>query len=183
MVMIELAFFSTPPNTFATNPESEIMKIDCGMKPISIETYERVSYIALVTGFGLIFLLTFLNNNALKITLGVVASIALGIWGYIYFTADYEETRKIIFNYNVQAEQALNNLAEGQDRYKSEYGVYLTDLEKLHSHVAGASGVNRCVKIFNIRAYYDYWTATAQQISSPDKVYWDSRKGSSLKKG
>ena len=176
-------FFYVSGVSMGVNEEPDIMKIDCGPSPISIETYERISYVSLVTGFGFIFLLTLLNDKILKIGAGIFSLIAFGILGYVYFTVDYDEVRRIIFNYNVQAEQALNNLAEGQDRYKSEYGLYLNDLEKLHSHIAGASGLSRCVKILEIKVYRDYWTATAQQISSPEKVYWDSRKGSSLKKG
>ena len=181
--LVGIIVLTIPSILMGANPDQEIMKINCGPKPISIETYEKVSYISLAASFGFVFLLTFFNSKALKIFLGTLALIAIGCWAYVFFTADYEETRRIIFNYNVQAEQALNNLAEGQDRYKSEYGIYMNDLEELHTHVAGASGVDRCVKIFDIKVFYDYWTATAQQISSPEKIYWDSRKGSSLKKG
>tara|TARA_B100000686_G_C16802584_1_gene987263 strand:- start:2948 stop:3562 length:615 start_codon:yes stop_codon:yes gene_type:complete len=183
LMLAGFTFLIVPSILMEANADQGIMKIDCGPKPISIEFYERVSYFSLAASFGLVFLLTFFNSKPLKFFLGVLALTALGIWGYVFLTADYEETRRIIFNYNIKAEQALNNLAEGQDRYKSEYGVYMNDLKELHSHVAGASGVDRCVNIYDIKVYHEYWTATAQQVSSPDKIYWDSRKGSSLKKG
>ena len=162
---------------------AQIASADCGKKLFPIEIYERISYISLVAGFALIFLLTVLDGKTLKMSSGVLSVIAFSVWGYIYFAVDYDEMRRNIFNFNVEAESALNNIAEAQDRYKSEQGVYLDDLKKLHSHVAGASGLTRCVNILEIKVYPDYWTAIAQQVSSPDKINWDSRKGSSLKKG
>ena len=53
----------------------------------------------------------------------------------------------------------------------------------MRAHVAGAHGLDKCVQILQIDAHYDYWTASAKQISSPEIIYWDSRTGSSLKKG
>ena len=35
----------------------------------------------------------------------------------------------------------------------------------------------------NVQAEFDYWRAEAGHVSSPDTVIWDSRAGTSLKKG
>ena len=66
---------------------------------------------------------------------------------------------------------------------KSEQDTFIKDLDQLYSHMAGSHGIDECVKILKIEAKWDYWIAHAKHISSPDKVIWDSRTGSSLKKG
>ncbi len=155
----------------------------CGEKITPIETYNKISYFSLAGGLGLVFLSTFLNSKKVQIALGVLAIIPLAIWGYVKFQVDYDQIRRVTFTYNVQAEGTLANVAEGQDRYKSEHGKFLNDLNKLRAHVAGSHGLDECVEILELDAHYDYWTASAKQVSSPEIIYWDSRKGSSLKKG
>ena len=91
--------------------------------------------------------------------------------------------KKQIFSYNAMAEATLANIAEAQDRYKSEQGTYINDLRKLYSHIGGAGGMNECVKILSVKAGFDYWRAEAAHLSSPETVIWDSRAGTSLKKG
>ena len=81
------------------------------------------------------------------------------------------------------AEATLANIAEAQDRYKSEQGTYIGNLRKLYSHIGGAGGMNECVKIIRINAGFDHWRAEAAHLSSPETVIWDSRAGTSLKKG
>ena len=182
-VIFILVFTFDPLSSFALENLNQPNTSNCGNKYLSIQTIERISYISLVSGFGFIFLLTLFDKRIIKLTAGLVSMLAFVIWSYIYFAIDYNEIRKVVFNYNLQAENTLNNIAEAQDRYKSEQGVYLNDLNKLHSHVAGASGTNRCVIILDIKVFNTHWTASAKQVSSPDIIYWDSRKGSSLKKG
>ena len=96
---------------------------------------------------------------------------------------DYTSLKKEIFTYNAMAESTLANIAEAQDRYKSEQGIYIGDLRKLYSHIGGAGGMNECVKILNVQAGCDRWRAVAGHVSSPDTIIWDSRAGTSLKKG
>jgi hypothetical protein len=155
----------------------------CGEKITPIETYEKIGYFSLAGGLGIIFLCTFLNSKKVQITLAILAVIPLAIWGYIKFGVDYDQIRRVAFNYNVQAEGTLANIAEGQERYKSEHGKFINDLSKLRAHVAGSHGLDECVELLELKAYYDYWTASAKQVSSPEIIRWDSRKGSSLKKG
>ena len=96
---------------------------------------------------------------------------------------DYPSLKKEIFSYNAMAEATLANIAEAQDRYKSEQGTYIDDLRKLYSHIGGAGGMNECVKILSVKAGFDHWRAEAAHLSSPETVIWDSRAGTSLKKG
>ena len=77
----------------------------------------------------------------------------------------------------------LANIAEAQDRYKSEQDIFLKDLQQLYSHTAGSQGINPCVRILKINADFKRWMAEAKHISSPDTIRWDSNSGSSLKKG
>jgi len=155
----------------------------CGEKITPIETYETIGYFSLAGGLGLIFLCTFLNSKKIQITLAVLAIIPIVAWGYVKYGVDYDQIRRVVFTYNVQAEGTLANIAEGQERYKSEHGKFINDLKKLRAHVAGSHGLDECVQLLELKAYYDYWTASAKQVSSPDIIHWDSRKGSSLKKG
>jgi len=96
---------------------------------------------------------------------------------------DFERAKKLSFAYDTVAENTLANIAEAQDRYKSEQDTFIKDLDQLYSHMAGSHGIDECVKILKIEAKWDHWTAQAKHVSSPDKVIWDSRTGSSLKKG
>ena len=95
----------------------------------------------------------------------------------------YKELKKNVFAYNALAEGTLANIAEAQDRNKSEQGVFLKDLQELYSHVAGSQGINPCVRILKINAGFSQWIAEAKHVSSPDTIKWDSSSGSSLKKG
>lgn len=155
----------------------------CGEKITPIETYEKIGYFSLAGGLGLIFFCTFLNSKKFQITLAIFAIAPLVAWGYVKFGVDYDQIRRVAFTYNVQAERTLANIAEGQERYKSEHGKFINDLKKLRAHVAGSHGLDECVELLELKAFYDYWTASAKQVSSPEIIYWDSRKGSSLKKG
>ena len=104
-------------------------------------------------------------------------------WVYVNFFVDYNGLKKEIFNHNAMAEATLANIAEAQDRYKSEQGSYMGDLRKIYSHIGGAGGMNECVKILNVQAGFDHWRAEAGHVASPDTVIWDSRAGTSLNKG
>ena len=104
-------------------------------------------------------------------------------WLYVHFFVDFNQIKRTVFNYNLLAENTLANIAEGQERYKSEHNAYLKDLEQLHSHIAGSHGVDPCIEVLTIKTYHDHWTGIAKHVSSPNKISWDSRGGSSLKKG
>lgn len=155
----------------------------CGDRISSMKFYQDVSLYSLIVGFALFFAGVLIDKKGLKTALLVLAVPAFAVWGYVNYSVDYEQIQKDLFVYKVQAESALANIAEGQERYKSEHGVYLTDLNKLYSHLAGAHGVDPCVRILELNATGDNWSAVAQHVSSPEKVYWDGKTGSALKKG
>lgn len=104
-------------------------------------------------------------------------------WGYVNYGVDYQQIRKDIFKYNVQAEATLANIAEAQDRYKSEQGEFIKELGQITSHLAGSQGLNECVELLSLEVSFEHWSASAKHVSSPETIYWDSTSGSSLKKG
>ncbi|MEK9628412.1 MAG: hypothetical protein VW455_05280 [Nitrospinota bacterium] len=155
----------------------------CGEKIPDLNIYAQISqysiWIALALGIGGILL----DQKAIKGILFTLALVPLLAWGYVQFVVDYSKLKKDIFAYNSMAEATLANIAEAQDRYKSEQGTYIGDLRKLYSHIGGAGGMNECVKILSVKAGFDHWRAEAAHLSSPETVIWDSRAGTSLKKG
>ena len=155
----------------------------CGDEIIPLNFYENISLYSLLVGFALVFAAIFMEKKKIKLGLGIAAMLPFLAWGYVNFLVDYEKIRKTIFNYNVQAEATLANIAEAQERYQSEQGSFITDLKMLESHLAGAHGMDECVKIVELNASFEHWSAVAQHFSSPDTVRWDSTSGSSLKKG
>ena len=155
----------------------------CGEKIIPLNIYENISLYSLIAGFVLVFGAIFQEKKKIKLGLGMAAVLPFLVWGYVNFLVDYDKIRKTIFNYNAQAEATLANIAEAQERYQSEQGNFITDLKILESHLAGAHGMDECVKIVELNASFGHWSAVAQHYSSPDTVRWDSTSGSSLKKG
>lgn len=155
----------------------------CGDEIIPLSLYEDISLYSLILGFILVFAVIFLEKKKVKLGLGVAAVLPFIAWGYVNFMVDYTDIQKTIFNYNVQAEATLANIAEAQERYQSEQGSFITDLKVLESHLAGAHGMDECVRIVELNASFGQWYAVAQHFSSPDTVRWDSTSGSSLKKG
>jgi hypothetical protein len=156
---------------------------DCGeiIKPLSY--FEKVSRYSLLICFGLFVIGILLDKRPRKIVALTLSIIPLAVWGYVQFMIDFTELKRNVFAYNALAEGTLANIAEAQDRYKSEQGVYLKDLQELYSHVAGSHGINPCVRILKINAGFSQWVAEAKHVSSPDTIKWDSSSGSSLKKG
>lgn len=155
----------------------------CEAPPPSLDGYVTLSKGALIVGFLLFFAGIFLDKKAIKFTCWGLAVIPLGVWGYVNFMVDYNQIRKDIFNLDARAEQTLANIAEAQDRFKSEQDVFITDLSQVKSHLAGAHGLDECVEILELNAGFSGWTAAAKHVSSPNTVRWDSTSGSSLKKG
>jgi len=160
-----------------------LAQASCGEKIIRLSLYEDISLYSLIAGFVLVFAAIFLEKKKVKLGLGVAAVLPFLAWGYVNFLVDYTKIQKTIFNYNVQAEATLANIAEAQERYQSEQGNFITDLKVLESHLAGAHGMDECVRIVELNASFGHWSAVAQHYSSPDTVRWDSTSGSSLKKG
>ncbi|MEE8269212.1 MAG: hypothetical protein V3R23_04280 [Nitrospinaceae bacterium] len=160
-----------------------LAQASCGEKIIRLSLYEDISLYSLIAGFVLVFAAIFLEKKKVKLGLGVTAVLPFLAWGYVNFLVDYTKIQKTIFNYNVQAEATLANIAEAQERYQSEQGNFITDLKVLESHLAGAHGMDECVRIVELKASFGHWSAVAQHYSSPDTVRWDSTSGSSLKKG
>jgi len=155
----------------------------CGEEFISLSFYENVSLYSLVAGFILVFGAIFVEKKKVKLGLGVAALLPFLAWGYVNFGVDYTKIQKTLFTYNLRAEATLANIAEAQARYQSEQGAFITDLKVLESHLAGAHGIDECVRIVELNASFGHWSAVAQHYSSPDTVRWDSTSGSSLKKG
>jgi len=164
-------------------PSSAIAQISCGEEIIPLNFYEDTSLYSLIVGFILVFTAIFLEHKKIKLGLGLAAVVPFLIWGYVNFLVDYDSIRKTIFNYNLQAEATLANIAEAQERYQSEQGSFIKNLEILQSHLAGAHGMDECISIVELNVSFDHWSAVARHNSSPDTIRWDSTSGSSLKKG
>lgn len=165
---------------YAQGPAGEAM---CGESIHPEKYYERASMVTLGAGFAFLLLGILVDRKTLKAGLIGLAVVPFAAWVYIHFFIDYSGLKRLAFTYNTQAENTLANIAEAQDRYKSEHDTFITDLDKLRSHTAGAHGTNPCVKIIKIEAEWNHWYAEARHLASPDRVTWDSRTGSSLKKG
>lgn len=155
----------------------------CGEKIPPLGIFDQISQYALWLALALMIPGILFDQKVLKRVLLVMAFIPFAGWAYVNFFVDYNSLKKEIFNHNAMAEATLANIAEAQDRYKSEQGSYIGDLRKLYSHIGGAGGMNECVKILNVQAGFDHWRAEAGHVASPDTVIWDSRAGTSLKKG
>jgi hypothetical protein len=160
-----------------------IAQADCGEKIPDLIIYEQVSKYSIWIALSLTIGGILVEQKTIKRILMVIAVLPLAAWGYVQFMVDYTSLKKEIFAYNVLAEATLANIAEAQDRYKSEQGTYIGDLRKIYSHIGGAGGMNECVKILNMTAGFEHWRAEATHLSSPESVIWDSRAGTSLKKG
>lgn len=156
---------------------------ECGEKVQSAKYFSDVSLYSLIAAFGLVFAGIFIDKKALKLGIWSLSIIPFILWIYINYFIDYERIKRLGFTYNATAENTLANIAEAQDRYKSEQDTFLKNLDELNSHMAGSHGINECVKILKIEAEWNHWSAQAKHVSSPDKIIWDSLTGSSLKKG
>lgn len=156
---------------------------DCGEEVLPVGFYQSISWYSSIAGFALLILGILADKKALKLGLWGLAVPAFAGWVYVNYFVDYDAIKESIFNYNLVAEGALANIAEGEERYKSEHGIYVNDLNKLYSHLAGAHGVDKCVRILEITVLPDSWSAAAKHVSSPEKIYWDGKAGSALKKG
>ncbi len=160
-----------------------IAQASCGNKIPDLMLYDNISQYSIWVALGLGIGGILLDQKITKRILLFFALLPLMAWGYAQFVVDYNSLKKEIFAYNAMAEATLANIAEAQDRYKSEQGTYIGDLRKIYSHIGGAGGMNECVKILSVTAGFDHWRAEAAHLSSPETVIWDSRAGTSLKKG
>ena len=160
-----------------------IAQTNCGEKIPDLIVYEQISQYSIWIALSLAIGGILIEQKMIKRILIVFAILPLAAWGYVQFMVDYTSLKKEIFAYNALAEATLANIAEAQDRYKSEQGTYISDLRKIYSHIGGAGGINECVKILNVTAGFEHWRAEATHLSSPDSITWDSRAGTSLKKG
>ena len=156
---------------------------ECGESIKSLSYYDRISTYSLLISVLLFIIGILLDNNSWKIKTLFLSVLPLIVWGYVQFMIDFTELKKNVYAYNALAEGTLANIAEAQDRYKSEQGVFIKDLQELYSHVAGSHGINPCVRIVRINAGFSQWIAEAKHVSSPDIIEWNSSSGSSLKKG
>ena len=174
LLIVFISFFGSPILSIAG---------ECGeaIKPVSY--YNNISLYSLIAGFGLVFIGIISDVKLIKNTSFVCAFLPFVLWTYVHFMVDFTELKKNVFAYNALAEGTLANIAEAQDRYKSEQDIFLKDLQQLYSHTAGSQGINPCVRILKITAGFKHWAAEAKHISSPDTIRWDSNIGSSLKKG
>ena len=174
-VLISLLAFFIFPCTIAAS--------DCGVAIKPLSYFDDISRYSLFICFGLFVIGILIDKKPWKITALSLSILPLALWGYVQFMVDFTDLKKNVFAYNALAEGTLANIAEAQDRYKSEQGVFLKDLQELYSHVAGSHGINPCVRILKINAGFSQWIAEAKHVSSPDTIKWDSSSGSSLKKG
>lgn len=156
---------------------------ECLAPPPSVGKFQTMSTGGLIGGFILVFLGILLDGKKVKAACWALAVIPFGVWAYANFVVDYNQIQKSIFNLDAMAEQTLSNIAEAQDRFKSEQDEYIKDLSKVKSHLAGAHGLDECVEILELNVSYEHWDASARHVSSPNIVKWDSTSGSSLKKG
>lgn len=173
-MFVLILVFITCQVTFAMN---------CGEKPVSVKFYEQISLYGLIAGFGLLITGILIDKKGLKLGLFALSVIPFIAWGYANFLVDYSKFDKIEYNYQLQAENTLANIAEAQDRYKSEHDTFIKEFATLESHLSGAQGMNECVNIINLDATWDHWSAGAKHVNSSETVYWDSEMGSSLKRG
>lgn len=164
-------------------PGVALGQTSCGEKIPALGIFDQISQYALWLALALMIPGILFDHKFWKKTLLILALLPFAGWAYVNFFVDYNSLKKEIFNHNAMAEATLANIAEAQDRYKSEQGVYIGDLRKFYSHIGGAGGMNECVRILNVQAGFDHWRAEAAHVSSPDTVIWDSRAGTSLKKG
>ena len=160
-----------------------ISQVNCGNKIPDLAIYETISQYSIWIALAFVISAILLDQKKIKNILFILALFPIMSWGYVNYIVDYSKLKKEIFAYNAMAEATLANIAEAQDRYKSEQGTYIGDLRKLYSHIGGAGGMNECVKILNVQAGFDHWRSEAKHLSSPKTVIWDSRAGTSLKKG
>lgn len=174
-------------NAWGAFSSAQILSADsenpCGEKIWPAKYYSDASLYSLIAGFILVFGGIFADKKPLKLGVWALAVLPFAFWAYINYFVDFQRTQKLSFAYDTVAENTLANIAEAQDRYKSEQDTFINDLGQLYSHMAGSHGIDECVKILKIDAKWDYWIAHAKHVSSPNKVTWDSRTGSSLKKG
>ena len=155
----------------------------CGEKVLPVKYYSNASYYSLIAGFGLLIAGILMDKKPLKMSLWGLSLLPFVVWLYVHYVIDFEKVKRLTFTYNAAAENTLANIAEAQDRFKSEQDTFLKDLNQLYSHMAGSHGIDECVKVLKIEAEWNRWSAEAQHVSSPEKVRWDSKTGSSLKKG
>ncbi len=149
----------------------------CGEKIPTLGIFDQISQYALWLALALMIPGILFDRKLWKRAFLILAVLPFAGWAYVNFFVDYDSLKKEIFNHNAMAEATLANIAEAQDRYKSEQGTYIGDLRKIYSHIGGAGGMNECVKILNVQAEFDHWRAEAGHVSSPDTVIWDSRTG------
>ena len=168
---------------FSPAPAIVFGQSSCGEKIPALGIYEQISQYSIWAALLFAIAGILLDQKIWKRILLLLAVLPLAAWGYVNFMVDFTSLKNEIFTYNAMAESTLANIAEAQDRYKSEQGTYIGDLRKLYSHIGGAGGMNECVKILNVQAGFDHWSAVARHVSSPDTITWDSRAGTSLKKG
>ena len=164
-------------------PDLALGVTGCGDTVRPLTFYENVSLYALLAGFVFVILGILVDRKNLKMAAFGFALLPIAAWVYVQFFIDFSQIKRNVFAYDALAEGTLANIAEAQDRYKSEQGVFIKDLEKLYSHMAGSHGINPCVRILKINAGWDHWAAEAKHVSSPNAVLWTSKSGSSLKKG
>ena len=160
-----------------------LAQTSCGEKIPDLIIYDHISQYSIWIALSLTIGGILIDKKLIKRILMVLVLIPVMAWVYVQFVVDYATLKKEIFSYNAMAEATLANIAEAQDRYKSEQRTYIDDLRKLYSHIGGAGGMNECVKILSVKAGFDHWRAEAAHLSSPETVIWDSRAGTSLKKG
>ena len=115
--------------------EGIIAQTTCGTKIPDLIIYEHISQYSIWIALSLTIGGILMDKKLIKRILMILVLFPLLAWVYVQFVVDYASLKKEIFSYNAMAEATLANIAEAQDRYKSEQGTYIDDLRKLYSHI------------------------------------------------
>ena len=92
----------------------------CGEKIPAMGIFDQISQYALWLALALMIPGILLDQTLWKRILLFLALVPFIGWVYVNFFVDYNGLKKQIFTHNAMAEATLANIAEAQDRYKSE---------------------------------------------------------------
>ena len=111
--------------------EGSIAQTTCGEKIPDLIIYDHIAQYSIWIALSFLIGGILLEKKFIKRILMSLVLFPLLAWGYVQFVVDYASLKKEIFAYNAMAEATLANIAEAQDRYKSEQGTYI-DLSLIH---------------------------------------------------
>ena len=110
---------------FSPAPAIVFGQSSCGEKIPALGIYDQISQYSIWAALLIAITGILLDQKSWKRILLLLAVFPLAAWGYVHFMVDYTSLKNEIFTYNAMAESTLANIAEAQDRYKSEQGTIL----------------------------------------------------------